>query len=199
MAGQVEICNLALTKVGDDRIISIDDDTERARVLKALWATMVDLEIRARNWNFAMARASLAALLTTPTWGFGTEYQLPADCLRVVQVSDMFLSVSTTDYRGSQEHPFQIEGRKILTDLDAPLKIRYLKRVTDTTLWDAMFVQAFACRLAHDACEKLSQNTTKKQSLAEQYTAAVIAAAGSDAIENPPDFRPDDAWVMVRV
>lgn len=199
MAGQVEICNRALTKVGDDRIISIDDDTERARVLKAVWATVRDSEIRARNWNFAMKRASLAALSSTPDWGFDNEYQLPSDCLRVVQVNDHFMSVSLSDYRVDQETPFQIEGKKILTDIAAPLKIRYLRRVESTAELDDSFVDVFVCRLAAEVCEKLSQNTAKKESIISEYRMAVSAAVHADAIENPPDQRPDDSWIMARL
>lgn len=198
MAGQASICNRALTKVGDDRIISIDDDTERARVLKALWDDLVDSEIRARNWNFAMKRASLAALVSTPDWGFDYEYQLPADCLRPVQISEYFLSDSLTDFRASTEVPFQIEGLKILTNLAAPLPIRYLRRVTNVGEWDKSFVDVFACKLAVDACERLSQNSSKKEMLLGEYRLAIAAAVRADAIENPPEHIPDTSWITAR-
>lgn len=198
MAGQIDVCNRALTKIGDDRIISIDDDTERARVLKALWAPLVDSEIRARNWNFAMKRATLPALVSTPAWGFDLEYQLPADCLRPVQIGEYFMGASLADFRAVTEAPFQIEGRKILANLAAPLSIRYLRRVSNVGEWDNSFADVFACKLAIDACERLSQNSSKKEMLLGEYRLAIAAAVRADAIENPSEHIPDSSWVTVR-
>lgn len=199
MASQVEIANRALTKVGEARILSLGDDVEAARVISSLWDNVRDAELRARNWNFSIARASLAALVTTPDWGFEYEYQLPTNCLRVVQVDEYFPGVSLTDYRGASEAAYQIEGRKILTNIAAPLKIRYVSRVEDTGTWDGAFIEAFACKLAVEACERLTQSNTKRDMAWKEYNEALRVAVFSDAIENPPEALPDDTWVMSRL
>jgi hypothetical protein len=51
----------------------------------------------------------------------------------------------------------------MLTDLAPPLYIRYAKRVTDPNAMDPLFREAFACRLAAEACESLTQSATKRQ------------------------------------
>jgi len=199
MASQVEIANRALTKIGEARILSLTDDLEAARVVSSLWDIVRDAELRARNWNFSIARASLAALVATPAWGFALQYQLPADCLRVVQVDEFFPGPSMSDYRNRSEAQYQIEGRKILTDLAAPLKIRYVARIEDTGSWDAAFVEVFACKLAVEVCERLTQSNTKRDLAWNEYGEALKAAVRADAIENPPEPLPDDSWMLSRL
>lgn len=199
MASSVEICNRALTKLGARRILSITDDVKEARELNSMFDSVRDAELRRNPWNFAMTRTALPALVTTPAWGFAYEYQLPADCVRVVQVHDVYYIANLTDYRTRMDVPFQIEGRKILTDLDAPLKVRYIARIEDTQQWDPLFVECFAARLAYECCEAITQSNTKKEQAWADYLTAVRQAKTIDAIENPPEPLPDDSWLLSRI
>lgn len=199
MASQVEIANRALTKIGEARVLSLSDDLEAARSVNSLWDVVRDAELRARNWNFAISRTSLPALIAAPAWGFDRQFQLPSDCLRVLQVGEYFPGPSLSDYRSSSEAMWQIEGRKILTDMPAPLAIRYVARVEDTGQWDALFVEAFACRLAVELCERLTQSGGKKQIAWDEYKEAIRLAVRSDAIESPPEPLPDDSWMLSRL
>jgi hypothetical protein len=144
MASQVEIANRALTKLGAARIISFDDDNKQARAINSMFGIVRDAELRAHLWSFTVKRTSLAALTTTPDWGYDYEYQLPSDYMRLLQVNDIYPGPSMEDYRNQAVAEYVVEGRKILTNLVAPLKIRYCARIEDTTQWDAAFVEAFA-------------------------------------------------------
>ena len=128
MAAPVDIANLALTLMGADPITSLDDQVKRARVMKANYDLVRKAELRANNWAFAMVRASLPALVSVPTWGFNLEYQLPVDCLRVVQVSEFWVGLVTDDYIGSDTSTYKIEGRKIRSNLAAPPRSLRLRR-----------------------------------------------------------------------
>lgn len=199
MASEVEIANRALTKIGASRILSLSDDVEAARSVDSLFSIVRDAELRIRMWKFSITRDSLAALVTTPSWGFDYEYQLPSDCLRVVQVNDIYPGASLSDYRTMDESEWRIEGRKILTDIAAPLKIRYVSQVTDTGQWDAAFTEAFACRLAAELAERLTQSNTKRQLAWDEYKQAISMAVRANAIESAPEPLPDDAWVLTRL
>lgn len=199
MASQVEIANRALTKIGDRRITSLSDNAEQARVIASSWDALRDNELRARNWNFSIVRASIAALVETPAWGFAYQYQLPTDCLKVVQVGEYSPGLSMTDYRSTADVDYMVEGGKVLTDIGAPLKIRYVSRVENTGLWDSAFVEAFASRLAVEICERLTNSTSKRELALREYEAAIRLAIGSNAVENPPEPLPDDSWVMSRI
>ena len=201
MASNVEIANLALTKLGAERIVSFDDPSKEARALTAIYDLVRDDELRRHRWNFAFKRASLAALPDAPEWGYTLQYELPSDCLRVDQVGEYFESYLAPgiEYRGGPDMPYQIEGRRILTDIAAPLVIRYIYRVTDSGQFDASFVEALACRLAAQLAEDLSQSTGKGEQARKDYQSAIAWARRVSAIEKPPEDPPDNAWLMARL
>lgn len=199
MANQVQIVNSALTKLGATRITALTDNTKSAREMNAIYELRRDACLRAHNWNFAMERTSLSALSEAPSWGYSVAYQLPTDCLRVVQVNDIWVIPGSSDFIGGpDEEPFKIEGRKIVTDWSAPLKIRYIKRVTDASQYDATFVEFLASDLAHQACEALTQSNSKKASAEKDLERALLSAVRANAIELPPQPMPDDSWMAAR-
>src|SRR5690606_8900414 len=131
---QTDIANMALLHLGDHVVTSIDDgENEAARKLKAAWDIRRDEVLPDHPWNFALARASLAADLAAPAFGWQRAFTLPADpcCLRVLAI---------TPYADDPGLPFRVEGRKILTDAAAPLPVRFIARITDTELWSPGFV-----------------------------------------------------------
>lgn len=199
MAAQVEIVNRALTKLGAGRITSMADANKSARTMSALWDTVRRAELRKRNWGFALRRTSLASLSTAPAWGFALAYQLPADFLRLTQVSDIFIIPGLTDYREGDDSPYAIEGSQLLTDFAAPLKVRYVSDVTDPGAFDSLFVEVMASKLAYEACYDINQSNQGRESSAQDYKAAVLEAARANAIEKPPQGFPDDSWMMGRL
>lgn len=199
MASQVEIANRALTKLGAGRIISFNDDNKQARSVTSMYNIVRDAELRSHIWQFSVRRASIAALSTTPAWGYAYEYQLPSDCLRIIMVNDRYPGPSLDDYRNESVAEYAIEGNKILTDIGSPLKIKYISRIQDTTEWDAMFVEAFACRLAMEMAEDLTQSNTKRELAQAEYMAALRGAIRANAIQQPPQDLPDDSWMFSRL
>lgn len=204
MASQTAICNRALTKLGAARILNITDDVKAARELNSMWDIVRDAELRRNNWNFAVARTSLAALEDAPAWGFEYQYALPSDYLKLLQVGEAYYVHNLSDYRTMPEAPYQIENnadglRVIASNYTAPLKIRYIKRIEDTEQWDALFSEAFASRLAYECCEAITQSSSKKEEAWADYKQALREAKLGDAIENPPEPLPDDAWLISRL
>jgi len=200
MASSVEIANSALTKMGETRIMSLTDNVKAAREINAVFTLRRDALLRAYNWNFAMKRDQLPALSDAPSWGYTYQYQLPSDCLRVVQVSEFYVIPGLTDYiAGADAEPFRIAGQTIETDFSAPLKVRYIRRVTNSGEFDVLFNELFACDLAVNTCESITQSTSKKESLKQDMKEALTQAIRANAIELPPQFIQDDSWIMSRL
>jgi hypothetical protein len=199
MTSQVDIANRALTKLGAARIISFGDDNKQARAVSSMFDIVRDAELRSHIWSFSVKRASLAALVSTPDWGYSFEYELPSDCLRLIQVNDVYNGPSMDDYRNAPTADYSLEGRKILTDFDSPLKIRYIARQTDTTQWDSLFVEALACRLAMELAEDLTQSNTKRELAQTEYVAALRSAIRASSIEQPAQDMPDNSWLLSRL
>jgi len=199
MASQVDIANRALTKLGAARIISFADDNKQARAIFSMFEIVRDAELRSHIWSFSVKRASLAALVSTPDWGFQREFPVPSDCLRILMVNDVYNGPSLEDYRNQPVAEYSLEGNKILTNFPAPLKIRYVSRVFDTTQWDSMFVEAMACRLAMELAEDLTQSNTKRELAQSEYVAALRNAIRSNALEQPAQDLPDNSWLLGRL
>lgn len=200
MASDVEIANRALSKIGEYRITSFDDDSKPSRAIKSAFEFVRDSEFRTHRWHFTKKRITLPAMSTTPTFGWDYQYQLPSDYLQVIQVGLYDPVVNMEDYRTTGKREWEIEaGNVLLTNSEAPLALRYVARVTDTTRWDAAFNEAFACRLAMEICEELTQSTTKKESARQDYKQTISDAIRANAIELPPQSIQDDSWVIGRL
>jgi hypothetical protein len=193
MSSTTEICNRAITKLGDQRILSLTDNTNQGRTLASMYAPVRDAELRRNRWNFAIRRAALPALADAPEWGYSRQFQVPNDFMSLVQVNDVYIRP-----RSKAKGPWSLEAGRILTDMGAPLKVRYVARIENSGLFDPLFVEMLACKLAFEACESLTQSGQKKQALAEEYKMALSEAARSDAIENPPDELPRGSWLDAR-
>tara|TARA_Y100000114_G_scaffold129021_1_gene126276 strand:+ start:397 stop:975 length:579 start_codon:yes stop_codon:yes gene_type:complete len=176
MATEVSICSNALRRLGDDPITSLTDDTERARLCNAFYADARDACLRSHPWNFAITRASLTQLSSTPAYGFDYQYALPTDpyCLRV-------LSMEFEDYIFKVEN-LATEGRVLLTNEDTA-KILYIAKITDTALFDSMFVDALTAKLAANLAYPVTNSVTLQTQMVKIYEGKMSEARSIDGQE----------------
>lgn len=199
MASVIQVANRALTKLGSGRITSLSDDVKAARSINSCFEDIRDDELRANRWQFAMKRVSLAALASSPEFGFTYQYALPADFLRLDMINDEYPAAVMDNYIGAETQEYMVEGNLILTDIEAPLKLRYISRIDDPNQWDVNFREMVASRIAMEICEDLTQSDTKKQSAARDYDRAKKVAIRIGAIEKPPATPPDNTWIISRI
>lgn len=189
MASEVDICNRALQKVGAARIVSLTENSVNARACNSAYSMLRDAEFRARAWNFTITRTSLPADAVAPEWGKANSFTLPSDYV-------MWLRPYPED--NTDLIDYEVEGGKIYTDYDAPLYFRYVRRVEDTGLFDPLFSEALACKIAMEICEELSQSTSKKQVLRDEYKETIALARNRNAFEKIPQSPPEDEWLYKR-
>lgn len=134
----IEICNLALDMLGAGPITSLDDNLKTASLCKRNYPLARDAALRAYPWGCAKARTTLAAIVGYPSWQFGASYQLPVDCLRVLEVDG--------DVAGDIR--WRVEGRTLVVEGTGAVNVLYIKQVVDPNDFDALLVQAMAARLA---------------------------------------------------
>lgn len=199
MASVIQIANRALTKLGSNRITSLSDDVKAARSISSCFDDLRDDELRLNRWQFAMTRTELAALADAPAFGFQLQYALPADFLRLDMINDQYPATVMDNYIGTEVLDYAIEGNLILTDIDAPLKLRYIRRIEDPNQWDVNFREMLASRIAAEICEDLTQSDTKKQAAWNDYKRAKVNAIRIGAIEKPPTVPPDNSWIISRI
>lgn len=189
MASQTDICNLALQKLGAKRITSINEDSVNARACLASYSHCLAKSLRAHPWRFAIDRASIAADAEEPAFGKSYSYTLPAGFLRLI---------SPYPEATFNDLDYEIEGRKIYTNISAPLQIRYIYLISDTSLMDPLYVEVLACEMAEQMCEQLTQSNSKKASITADKQAAIKEARRTNAIESISAVPPEDSWVTVR-
>ena len=174
MASFVEIASNALRLLVDDPITSFSDDTERARLVNAIYEEMRDEVTRAALWNCCKSRQILAALTETPAFGWGYYHQLPGDNLRVVDVLS-----------GTTRIDHTIEGRRLMTDVSS-VNLIYLKRVTDPNELDVLFISALTARISAELALPISGSNTVATAMWTAYDKKIKEARTIDSQEGTP-------------
>jgi len=186
MASETEIASNALTKLGAQPITDIDDPAaQRAVLCKAYYYNTRDAVLRAYPWNCAIVRMALALSGDTPVYGYSYKFQLPVDpyCLRLLEVEDDI------------EH--KIEGRFLLAN-ESSVNIKFIKRVTDTGLFDSLLQEAIECRLAAELAYPVTGTPTLIQAMWGLYAEKLREARTIDAMENTQDYWTSNALIEVR-
>lgn len=192
MASQLEIANWALMLLGEKRLSSLADDNDNAENIVAGWDMLRDRALRRQAWHFAIERASLAADATAPEWGFDYSYTLDGDVVKVLQVSEAYPGPDLSDYRSSDSAAYRIEGRKILTNIGAPLSVKWVVNSVSVGSWDA----SFAAVLAADIAEYLQPRAAgSAEKIGRWRFEAMTEAYATNAVEDPSEPFADDTWM----
>lgn len=184
MATEVDICNIALTNLGEAKIVSLTEATERARLSNLRYPDVRDAVLRSHPWNCATKRAKLTRSTVTPAFGYLYQYSLPFDCLRILGTHDSLLS-------------YQIEGKYLLTD-ETTMYVKYIAQLTDTSDIDSNLIQAIGLRLAWELAEPLTGRIELKREMWGKYVEVIAEARGIDASEGIPDRIEYLSWVESR-
>lgn len=139
---QVKIINIGLLRLGISAISDPDEDSPAANAVRSIWDPVYDEVLEAAELSSCRARALLAQDTSEPVgddWDY--QYNLPSSpyCLKVISLDP--------------DVPYQVEGRKLLTDFDtsdgSTLLCRYVKRVSDYTQLSPRLAVAIGLRLAY--------------------------------------------------
>ncbi len=185
-ASDVEICNIALGILQEQRITSLTESSEQARYCNVHYDDARDFVLRLHPWNFATRRASLSRNAAQPAFGYDYSYALPTDpyCLRVISVNDPLYPPM-----------WKIEGRDLLIDVDA-VDLVYIGRVIDVNQYDAGFVQALAHYLAWKLAKPLTGSKTEADQKARDFNSVLALARSVDGLEDVQDPLPTSPFVL---
>jgi hypothetical protein len=164
----VKICNLALARIGENRILSLDDEDPAARFCKLFYEPTRDEVLRAHTWNFAKKRQTLTKLSVAPSFGWANAFQLPSDFLRVVRVNQWEAFEADSCW--------VLEGDQILSDADA-IELLYIRREEDATLYDPLFVKALSVQLASMLVTTLTGSREQGNLLMQEFERLVAPLA----------------------
>lgn len=182
-ATKTEICNLALSKLGSDRLQLSDfaNDTGQIKEQCDLFfvPTLEELT-RMYSWNCCTRRASASADgAFDGEYGFSTSYTLPTDCIRVLSVER-----DATDETGVLEkNEFIVLGRKLYCNIASTVYLEYTAIPEDTgvtndyELMDASFLKCFYTLLAVKLAVPLTGNAEIENAIRSEFNNIVLPEA----------------------
>lgn len=206
---QTSIINRALQIIGYKPVGSIQDNDRGARAMNRAYTPVLLNTLRSNFWNFAIARAVLAASTTQPAFGPANYFNLPGDFLMLAapdQVSGFAFGAQPAvpnTQTNTTYNDWQIENNHgipaIASSQPAPLYIRYVSSNVTEANFDVSFAEAFSALLAAETCEELTQSNTKLAAIATMYDKAIDNAKKRNAFENIPVRPPIDPYIMCRM
>lgn len=183
MASVVEICNKALSLLGQSQINSFDDDSPQAFACRLHWPLLRDEVLEGHPWNCVTERASLVRLSDSPSFQYKYYYQLPSDCLFIT--------------RTEPEVMYEQEGNKILTDEDA-VNIIYIKSEDDSTRYSPQLSAAFSYLLAGELAPQMTSSSAESARLLEIGKEKLDYAKATDAMQGRKKDRRPSSWIQAK-
>ena len=182
MNSKVQIVNQALVVLGEAPLDIFPNGSKYSTIAATLWDSSLDAVLRSHPWNFAVKREILPELADPPKYDYSAAFNLPTDCLRI-------LDVETDDYR--------VEGRTILAD-ESSLSIRYIARIVDVTVYDSLFIEALSTYLAWRMAYSITKSEAVRDANWNAYKEIMGLARVVDAQEEPtPEFE-ESSLITVR-
>lgn len=171
----VAVANFAAGILDDRSITSLSDDTSIGRFMQREYTYARDELLQSYPWSFAKKRALLPALTAAPAFGYQYAYRVPTDCLRP-------LPLTVDGHEESDPVPYEYESFEILCDLSAPLKLRYIRRVTNASEFTHLYARALGCKLAMMAATRITGKSAYFEKAAQMYAAAMADAKLEDSL-----------------
>jgi hypothetical protein len=153
-ASKIDILNSALVRMGAEPILSEDDGSARARIVKTEYPFALAMLTRSHPWRHATGYSQLAQITPKPAEIFDLAYvyQLPTDCLRML-----------ANNLGRYEKWTEIAGGMLACDNSGPLSIKYVRLITDSDKFGANFIEALIWLLAKNCCYAITKRNSDKR------------------------------------
>lgn len=203
MSSAVDICNLALSHLGDEATVASIDPPEQsaqgehcARFYPMARDALLDMHY----WSFATTRKALNKLTDAPLSGWSFAYQLPSNAMNIIGIVD---PGSVDDY---SPRAFEIEtlsdGTGVLYSNTDGAICRYTMHVIDPTRFPPAFVDALSWLLASMLAGPIlkGQAGAAAASSARQFFERVLlpAARQSDAAQRMVKPTHTPSWMSGR-
>lgn len=211
MSSEVDICNLALARLGDEATVASIDPPEgsaQAAHCARFYPMARDSLLEIHAWNFTQGREALALLVNeaaNSTWLY--TYAVPSDMINVVGIYDPTATDDLIANGTYTPQPYVIESLEstgedvIMTNQDDAV-IRYARRVTDPTRFSPLFTDALAWLLASYLAGPILKGETgvaAAQSAHKAFMARLSDAIESDANQRRFPTTQSVSWITGRL
>lgn len=178
MQTRTQIANNALSYLSAGSITSINDDDAKARAIKGVFDQAAQEVIRTHRWSCCIGRAQLSQLsadtLQSGNFGYAYAYQLPTDCLRI-------LDINGEPWSDKAEY-FDLNGRQLLSDL-GEIYLRYVRWEQESSLWDVLLADVISVKIAMKVARQITTDGISAEDLERIYRRRLEDARTVDAME----------------
>jgi len=170
----VQICNLALARLGDSRITTLADATAQAQYCTLFYVQTV-AELQAEfDWQFCRKQVNLTSS-TTPLGGYANQFLLPSDYIRSLRLAN----IDESENFGQWE----ILGTNLQTNFNSGVTLDYIANITDASKYPAIFTELLAVKLAGVLAMPLTGSKDLFKQTVELYMAMLSKPAFANATE----------------
>lgn len=175
MATAVSICSNSLLMLGAGSINDFNEDNDRAKVASNLYPQVRDAVLRSHPWNCAVARIALAPDTTPPPFDYTSQFSVPDDWLRTLQVGLY-----------GREDNHRHEGRKILANTDV-LYLRYIFRNSVEGTWDTMLVHGMSLTMKAAMAYPITRSAALATASLNDAIMYLKSCRAVDGQDDPPE------------
>lgn len=193
---KIEICNMALSRIGATPIEALTEASEEARRCLQFYEHDRRVVLRRYPWPWATRREELALLPETPK-DYAYAYRYPASCVclrKLYSVDEEGRFLPLPDFV-SYQMTSDAEG-KVLNTNEERVAAEYTADITDNDLMDEIFCEALSWKLAASIAFKLTGNPTIVQMATSEYE-RIFAEALTDA-ENEQNVKVPELNTFIR-
>lgn len=196
-AAEVEVANGVLVHLREAPLNSLDDDRTAAVHVKAHFGTVRDALLRRHPWNFAETRNFLAEDPLALKGKFSRTFPLPGNCVRVFEVENTGSDTWQVETREAVTEGVELEVAVLSTDRATP-RVVYNRIVGNPALWDPLFIEVFALKLAAKIGPGLGRDVTELQALDAQAEKLLLVSKRADEREASRQEIPRDVRHITR-
>lgn len=149
------------------------------------------------NGYWVLQAGYVPLLLPLPVMndGVSVAYALPSDFMSLYLVS-----IPNAQLRIEMLKPPYITTATVCLLSDTPgLVIKYVFNNDDPTTYSTKFTEALCCKLAYEACFKISEAAQYATKLEADCSRAIASAMSSDSNNNSPDESLANEWFIARL
>ncbi len=174
-----EICNLAISWLGGNTLLSLENDSSKEAILcRANYDPSRKSVLEEREWTFSVKRKVLTPLASVPAFGYNYEFLVPSDLLVAIGV----YSPRQSDNPHAPMLIHTIEDNKILAN-KAEILLKYKSDIENTVRFSALFDQALAAHIASNITIALTENATLMERMVDLYEDKLRRAISSDSLQ----------------
>ncbi len=158
MLTKIDLCSMALLKLGEQPIQSLVDDTAAAKLSRVLFDSVMDTLLSVHPWRFATRQISL-------TRNADGEFLIPSNVLRIIKTDGHIL------------------GDKVLSDTEHTDVLAVVR--VGPEMFPSYFVSLAATRLAMEFCVPLLGDQSVFRTLVALYESELQTSKFIDSTTTP--------------